>query len=72
MSALKDFKDNTVPIHLGFNRRFDPGHVATRDAMILVKLEIFIQVIITSRDPGLPSYGVLSKKQEAFKRHDYS
>ncbi len=43
-----------VPIQLGFNRRFDPGHKAARDAMRAGDLGNLHQVIITSRDPGLP------------------
>ena len=53
--CAKRLQGNTVPIHLGFNRRFDPGHVATRDAMIAGEIGDLHQVIITSRDPGLPS-----------------
>ena len=43
-----------VPIQLGFNRRFDPGHRAARDAMRAGEIGELHQVIITSRDPGLP------------------
>ncbi len=43
-----------VPIQLGFNRRFDPGHKAARDAMRAGEIGNLHQVIITSRDPGLP------------------
>lgn len=43
-----------VPIQLGFNRRLDPGHRAARDAMRAGEIGDLHQVIITSRDPGLP------------------
>ena len=43
-----------IPIQLGFNRRFDPGHRAARDAMRAGEIGDLHQVIITSRDPGLP------------------
>lgn len=43
-----------VPIQIGFNRRFDPGHRAARQAMIEGDIGDLHQVIITSRDPGLP------------------
>lgn len=43
-----------VPIQLGFNRRFDPGHRAARDAMTAGAIGDLHQVIITSRDPAIP------------------
>ena len=43
-----------VPIQLGFNRRFDPGHRAARDARSGGDIGRLEQVIITSRDPGMP------------------
>lgn len=47
-------KGKSVPIQLGFNRRFDPGHRAARDAMRNGEIGQLHQVIITSRDPALP------------------
>jgi len=41
-------------VQLGFNRRFDPGHRAARDAMRAGEIGELHQVIITSRDPELP------------------
>lgn len=43
-----------VPIQLGFNRRFDPGHRAARDAMLAGEIGELHQVVITSRDPSMP------------------
>ena len=43
-----------VPIQIGFNRRFDPGHRAAREARMAGEIGALEQVIITSRDPGLP------------------
>lgn len=43
-----------VPIQLGFNRRFDPGHRAARDAMRAGEIGDLHQVVITSRDPSMP------------------
>lgn len=43
-----------VPIQIGFNRRFDPGHRAARDALVAGEIGELHQVIITSRDPGMP------------------
>ena len=44
-----------VPVQLGFNRRFDPGHRAARDALRAGEIGELHQVVITSRDPGMPS-----------------
>jgi myo-inositol 2-dehydrogenase / D-chiro-inositol 1-dehydrogenase len=44
----------SVPIQLGFNRRFDPGHRTARDAVLAGEIGDLHQVIITSRDPGMP------------------
>jgi myo-inositol 2-dehydrogenase/D-chiro-inositol 1-dehydrogenase len=43
-----------VPIMLGFVRRFDPGHRAARDAVLAGEIGDLHQVVITSRDPGMP------------------
>ena len=43
-----------VPIQIGFNRRFDPGHCAAREARMAGEIGTLEQVVITSRDPGLP------------------
>ncbi|MDE1947834.1 MAG: inositol 2-dehydrogenase [Burkholderiales bacterium] len=43
-----------VPIMLGFVRRFDPGHRATRNAVRDGTIGELHQVVITSRDPGMP------------------
>jgi myo-inositol 2-dehydrogenase/D-chiro-inositol 1-dehydrogenase len=42
-------------VQLGFNRRFDPGHRAARDAVRAGQIGELHQVVITSRDPGMPS-----------------
>ncbi len=43
-----------VPIQIGFNRRFDPGHRAAWKAARSGEIGELHQVIITSRDPGMP------------------
>ena len=43
-----------VPIMLGFVRRFDPGHRAAHDAVRAGEIGDLHQVVITSRDPGMP------------------
>lgn len=46
--------DHDVPIQIGFNRRFDRGHRAARDAVRAGEVGDLHQVIITSRDPLIP------------------
>ncbi len=43
-----------VPVQIGFNRRFDPGHRAARDALRAGEIGALRQVVITSRDPEMP------------------
>jgi myo-inositol 2-dehydrogenase/D-chiro-inositol 1-dehydrogenase len=43
-----------VPIQIGFNRRFDPGHRAAWRAASAGEIGELNQVVITSRDPGMP------------------
>ena len=46
--------ESAIPIMLGFVRRFDPGHRALRDAVRAGEIGDLHQVVITSRDPGMP------------------
>ena len=43
-----------VPIQIGFNRRFDPGHAAARQALVDGEIGDLLHIIITSRDPEMP------------------
>ncbi|KUF12127.1 inositol 2-dehydrogenase [Pseudoponticoccus marisrubri] len=43
-----------VPVQIGFNRRFDPGHRALRDALAAGEIGKLVQLIVTSRDPSPP------------------
>lgn len=47
-------KGTNVTLQLGFNRRFDPGHRAARQAVLDGDIGDLHQVILTSRDPGMP------------------
>ncbi|WP_025769890.1 inositol 2-dehydrogenase [Thioalkalivibrio sp. HK1] len=47
-------RDKGVPIQIGLNRRFDPGHRAARAAVAAGEIGELHQVIITSRDPEMP------------------
>ena len=52
--CAETIKGSSLPIQLGFVRRFDPGHRAARDAMRAGDIGDLHQVIITSRDPSMP------------------
>jgi myo-inositol 2-dehydrogenase/D-chiro-inositol 1-dehydrogenase len=63
-----------VPIQIGFNRRFDPGHRAAREAVTAGEIGTLHQVIITSRDPALPPRSYLEQAGGLFRDmtiHDF-
>ena len=63
-----------VPIQIGFNRRYDPGHSAARAAMLAGEIGDLHQVIITSRDPSLPPRAYLEAAGGLFRDmtiHDF-
>ena len=67
-------KNNSVPIQLGFNRRFDPGHLAAKNSLVNGEIGDLHQCIITSRDPGLPSWDYLKVSGGQFRDmtiHDF-
>jgi myo-inositol 2-dehydrogenase/D-chiro-inositol 1-dehydrogenase len=43
-----------VPVQIGFNRRFDPGHARARERAHGGEIGEIHQVVITSRDPEMP------------------
>ena len=53
-ACREEIKDCPQPVQIGFNRRFDPSHKALRDAVAAGDIGDLEQLIITSRDPGLP------------------
>jgi myo-inositol 2-dehydrogenase / D-chiro-inositol 1-dehydrogenase len=67
-------KGTKVPIQLGFNRRYDPGHSAARAAVLAGEIGELHQVIITSRDPALPPRAYLEAAGGLFRDmtiHDF-
>jgi myo-inositol 2-dehydrogenase/D-chiro-inositol 1-dehydrogenase len=64
----------TVPVQIGFNRRYDPGHSAARAAMLAGDIGDLHQVIITSRDPAVPPRAYLEAAGGLFRDmtiHDF-
>lgn len=53
--CAKQISGTSIPIQIGFNRRYDPGHSGARKAMLEGEIGDLHQVIITSRDPEIPS-----------------
>ena len=55
-----------VPLHIGFNRRFDPGHRAVRDAVAEGTVGDLRQIAITSRDPAPPPIAYIERSGGIF------
>ena len=63
-----------VPMMVGFNRRFDPNFAALKARMDKGEIGTLEQVIITSRDPGLPPLEYLKASGGQFRDmtiHDF-
>lgn len=63
-----------IPVQIGFNRRFDPGHRAANSALRAGEIGDLHQVILTSRDPGLPPRAYLESSGGLFRDmtiHDF-
>ena len=54
-ACAEKIKDASVVVQLSFNRCFDPGHRAAHDAVRAGEIGDLHQLIITSRDPSMPS-----------------
>ncbi|MFN4157581.1 MAG: inositol 2-dehydrogenase [Gemmobacter sp.] len=52
---------STVPVQIGFNRRFDPGHASLRAGVLAGEVGDTLQIIITSRDPAPPPLTYLAR-----------
>ena len=73
-AAVAELDRLDVPVMLAFNRRFDPSNVALRRAIDADEIGDVRQVIITSRDPGLPSRDYLAHSGGIFRDmaiHDF-
>ncbi len=63
-----------VPIQIGFNRRFDPGHLALQRAVRAGEIGTLEKLILTSRDPAPPGLDYLSVSGGLFRDmaiHDF-
>src|SRR5215207_2411413 len=58
-ACLAAVKKAKVPMFVGFNRRFDPSFATLRSRIARGDIGQVEQVIITSRDPGLPPISYL-------------
>ena len=66
--------NTSLPIQLGFNRRYDPGHASARNAMLAGDIGDLHQVIIISRDPAIPPRAYLEAAGGLFRDmtiHDF-
>ena len=73
-ACLKEVRKAKVPMFVGFNRRFDPGFSALKQRLDKGAIGSVEQVIITSRDPGLPPMEYLKVSGGQFRDmtiHDF-
>jgi myo-inositol 2-dehydrogenase / D-chiro-inositol 1-dehydrogenase len=72
--CAETIRGTTLPIQIGFVRRFDPGHKAVFEAVRSGEIGVLHQVIITSRDPGLAPEAYLKVSGGIFRDmtiHDF-
>jgi myo-inositol 2-dehydrogenase/D-chiro-inositol 1-dehydrogenase len=63
-----------VPMLVGFNRRFDPNFSAVKQRIVAGEIGAVEQVVISSRDPGLPPLAYLKVSGGQFRDmtiHDF-
>ena len=72
--CLAAVKKARVPMFVGFNRRFDPSFAALHARLAAGEIGAVEQVIISSRDPGLPPSSYLKSSGGQFRDmtiHDF-
>ena len=70
-NKIKKYK---VPIQIGFNRRYDPGHNSIQKAVVSGKIGKLEMIVITSRDPVPPTLSYLKESGGIFRDctiHDF-
>ena len=73
-ACLAAVRKARVPMFVGFNRRFDPSFAAMKSRIDRGEIGAVEQVIITSRDPGLPPLEYLKVSGGQFRDmtiHDF-
>jgi myo-inositol 2-dehydrogenase/D-chiro-inositol 1-dehydrogenase len=73
-AAVAELARLKVPVMMAFNRRFDPSNVALRQAIDAGEVGDVRQVILTSRDPGLPPNDYIAHSGGIFRDmviHDF-
>ncbi|WP_116133998.1 inositol 2-dehydrogenase [Tropicimonas sp. IMCC34043] len=73
-ACLKTVEDTATPLMLGFNRRFDPHFRALKAAIDDGSIGAVEQVVLTSRDPGLPPMSYIDVSGGIFRDmmiHDF-
>ncbi|MCC7045077.1 MAG: inositol 2-dehydrogenase [Alphaproteobacteria bacterium] len=73
-ACLKAVQEAGVPMLVGFNRRFDPSFKSLHDRLEAGEIGAVEQVIVTSRDPGLPPQEYLKVSGGQFRDmtiHDF-
>ena len=72
--CLAAVKKAEVPLFIGFNRRFDPSFAALHARLTRGDIGSVEQVIVTSRDPGLPPISYIKTSGGQFRDmtiHDF-
>jgi myo-inositol 2-dehydrogenase/D-chiro-inositol 1-dehydrogenase len=73
-ACLKVVSAAKVPMFVGFNRRFDPSFAALQSRLRAGEIGAVEQVIVSSRDPGLPPISYLKVSGGQFRDmtiHDF-
>jgi myo-inositol 2-dehydrogenase/D-chiro-inositol 1-dehydrogenase len=73
-AAIAAVRASGVPLLVGFNRRFDPSFAELRRRLAAGAIGTVEQVIVTSRDPGLPPLSYLKGSGGQFRDmtiHDF-
>ena len=73
-NCKKELEKYDIPLHIGFNRRFDPSHLSANERKNKGKIGRLEQIIITSRDPSAPSAAYLKVSGGMFRDmtiHDF-
>jgi len=59
-ACKRALETTSVPVMIGFNRRFDPHHRKVREGAHAGRIGTIEQVVVTSRDPGPPPKAYLA------------